>query len=359
MTFAMYRLDIGYVQGMSDLAGPILALMQDLPTSFSSLVGTNTKWDEEYKEMFAFWTFVAFIYRYPGVAVSEEGKQQSMMDFENANLLDNFHSNQAGMKTRLILVTYLLRLLAYEVYTTLSLLEDPPSPQNDNTRDRLTLPSGGGVMGMFWIFKPLLLALKRDLCPDQKQSFENKAKTDDYFEGVWRLWDGVIAGWSVGSHFMDVWICFAMLSVYVFPNIIGSRHKILFQVSAKNPAPSTTSRDPEPQHPILCFEDLLTVMSQLPGTLKASDILRCAQKWSQRLRRRLGYDRTASQPEERVTLVLERCQRDPCFWPSSEIWNDRLVALLETDGQHTISPVRLTVQQAVKKLISTSPDGWI
>uniref|UniRef100_A0AAY4DIA9 Rab-GAP TBC domain-containing protein n=1 Tax=Denticeps clupeoides TaxID=299321 RepID=A0AAY4DIA9_9TELE len=69
MTYCMYDFDLGYVQGMSDLLSPILFVMES--------------------EVDAFWCFVSF------------------MD----QLHDNFEEQMQGMKTQLIQLSTLLRLL--------------------------------------------------------------------------------------------------------------------------------------------------------------------------------------------------------------------------------------------------------
>ncbi|XP_023258762.1 TBC1 domain family member 15-like, partial [Seriola lalandi dorsalis] len=69
MTYCMYDFDLGYVQGMSDLLSPILYVMEN--------------------EVDAFWCFVSF------------------MD----QMHQNFEEQMQGMKTQLIQLSTLLRLL--------------------------------------------------------------------------------------------------------------------------------------------------------------------------------------------------------------------------------------------------------
>ncbi|XP_060779773.1 TBC1 domain family member 15 isoform X2 [Neoarius graeffei] len=115
MTYCMYDFDLGYVQGMSDLLSPILFVMEN--------------------EVDAFWCFVSF------------------MD----QMHENFEEQMQGMKTQLIQLSTLLRLLDLAFWNYLEAQD-----------------SGY----LYFCFRWLLIRFKREL----------------YFQDVLRLWEVMWTG---------------------------------------------------------------------------------------------------------------------------------------------------------------------
>ncbi|KAI8995161.1 rab-GTPase-TBC domain-containing protein [Gaertneriomyces semiglobifer] len=85
VTYSMYNFEIGYVQGMNDLAAPLLAIMQD--------------------ESETFWTFVG------------------IMQFGQKNLEKNFARDQTGMRTQLHRLELLIKFLDPALYLHLQRTE--------------------------------------------------------------------------------------------------------------------------------------------------------------------------------------------------------------------------------------------
>lgn len=90
LTYAMYNFDLGYCQGMSDLASPIVyVMMRDMKSK------DKARWAEVEAE--AFWCFA------------------SLMDW----LEGNFHTDQRGMHAQLVSLRKLLQLLDPQLYAFL------------------------------------------------------------------------------------------------------------------------------------------------------------------------------------------------------------------------------------------------
>lgn len=292
LTYALYRVDIGYVQGMTDIAAPIVATVFE---SVESLKKENPGFlcliygrllDHQDTEALCFWLLVHFLHRH----------QTS----SSAELVMNFHPDQSGMRTRLILTTYLMRVMADEAYHTLALLDDPPTPRAERERRRISPDDGAakaggvGAIGLLWLFKSMLLVLKRDICP---LSTDDLAAGADVMPGattdsslnygrVWRLWDSLLAGWSHESMWMDVWLGFAMIMVYVTPKLLASRSQILDQYRAWEEDESEV---------ISSFEDLLALMSKLSGNVDPILIVQEADRQMRRLRQMILADTPVDQ----------------------------------------------------------------
>jgi len=104
LTYCMYNFDLGYCQGMSDLAAPILVVMQN--------------------EADAFWCFVALMDR----------------------MQSNFHTDQTGMHSQLLALQNLVELLDPEMHKFLG------------ARDSLNF---------FFCFRWVLIQFKREFEFDQ------------------------------------------------------------------------------------------------------------------------------------------------------------------------------------------------
>uniref|UniRef100_A0A8B9L266 TBC1 domain family member 15 n=1 Tax=Astyanax mexicanus TaxID=7994 RepID=A0A8B9L266_ASTMX len=130
MTYCMYDFDLGYVQGMSDLLSPILYVMEN--------------------EVDAFWCFVSF------------------MD----QMHENFEEQMQGMKTQLIQLSTLLRLLDLAFWNYLEAQD-----------------SGY----LYFCFRWLLIRFKREL----------------HFQDVLRLWEVMWTG--LPCHNFHLLVCCAIL----------------------------------------------------------------------------------------------------------------------------------------------------
>jgi TBC1 domain family member 15 len=157
LTYSMYRLDIGYVQGMSDIAS---AIHQMVCTSDNSLLQSD-----EDLESWSFWLFVNYMHPFhdQGPHLFQE------LHYAKVPIVNNFHSDQSGLRCRLILVLYLLRIVEAKFFAALSEMDRIAGSDSSN-----------GATSLFWLFRSLLLNFKRDV---------NDSNGD-----LFRLWDGILAG---------------------------------------------------------------------------------------------------------------------------------------------------------------------
>lgn len=203
-TYALFQLEIGYVQGMNDLASPLLAL-------FDCCDGDNVDTDEEPGMIpwAPFWLFAHMIDsrlgRFSGLLSGKESPP-----VKHFPLLDNFHQNQRGMRTRMILLTYLLRLMEPDFYRSLERMDDTDGGDGNDwsTGSGCTV---GGATSLIWIFRGLLLLWKRELITTISPNAS--AKTSPSFRAVERLWEAYLAGCQLWTPFMDLWLTIAVLKV--------------------------------------------------------------------------------------------------------------------------------------------------
>ena len=230
MTFASYRLDIGYVQGMSDIAA---AIHQNLSSH-----GEGGFMDDEGVESLIFWIFAHFL----------ETHHSSNYEFRGMHaklpLFNNFHLDQGGLRTRLILVLYLMRIIEPEFYEKLDTIDSAVSSMGFSHHTN-------GAKSLFWLFRSILLHFSRDIRSEG--------------EDLMFLWDGMLAGVYCKSVWMDVWVSLAIIVEYVKPE--------LFQFDSFKKSSSE-----EVQSPLDSFEGLLKLMQRLSGTMDARRLLNSASE---------------------------------------------------------------------------------
>lgn len=364
VTLSLYRLDTGYVQGMSDLASPIFAALESFSETSMEMYGIDASENpaeaQDIEESLAFWMLISFLHRHAEVSIPGQSLNESPQTAENHishNLVMNFHSSQKGMRSRLILFTYLTRLLANDVYVTLSLLEDPPSLIPASSKRRPSVSGGGGVMGMLWIFKTLLVCMKRDLCSD---SSLRDGAPDKYFDSVWKLWDGMLVGWARRNLYMDVWLTFGMIMTYIAPTILGSTHRLL----TDGPASSLIDANAGDSEMILSFEDLLMAVSALNGQIDVGKVLHETQTQMQRLKQRINLlpslnclTPSFASDEDQLPIIV-RAEKYDEYWHLNEQWCDRTSNMCTSCENPSTARsgkgdnVRITVYQALKLLNS-------
>ncbi|KAI3661985.1 hypothetical protein MP638_006026 [Amoeboaphelidium occidentale] len=244
MAYSVFHVSLGYVQGMSDIASPILASICPEP-------------ENDYK---AFWIFSHFLI--PFVPRLPAGSQLFEWPNEALPLAKNFHIDQSGMKTRLIMITYLLRILEPAFYEKLR--------QMDSGENKVP---GSGATSLFWLFKSLLLVFKRDV-PE-----------DDDFSSILRLWDAIVVGRWCWSAWMDVWIAVAIVHLYVRPHV---------QAGAVD-----------------TFEGLLKLMQFVSGSIDVLASIKCAKTLMNR------FKSVMEPPSIKLSLGLEIPSSDAY---ANEVW---------------------------------------
>jgi hypothetical protein len=179
LAYAVWHLEIAYVQGMSDLLSPIAAIIANNKSSHDNDDGAEAQ---------AFWMFSTLMHSHRAPTTQPA----------TVNMFTNFLSNQSGMSTRLTLTTYLLRLLDPDTYAALKSIDDETESTN--------------ATSLLWLFRGFLLLFKRELT--------ERTDGERYFDDVWRMWEAMLAGRRIMSAWMEVIIALAMVHLYVRPQVL-------------------------------------------------------------------------------------------------------------------------------------------
>ena len=277
VTYSLYNVEVGYVQGMSDLAAPLLACM----------AGSQVTGLSEETVVLSFWLFVHFLHR-PSAPLP-------------SRLYLDFHMNQSGMRARLILITYLLRILCPTFYRT---LEEMDMMQGDTH-------SAAGLTSLFWLFRGVLTLFKRE-CVENKN-----------YENVLRLWEALFAGASMHP-WMDVWIATSVVYAYVRPRLLQT-------------------------HELDSFDDVLAYMNQLH--IEPHVVLQTCFWLMQSFEKKLSMvqDLPIRPPAKGPAFSW---QPEEKLWIGARPWDDEIQkwSALEQRRRPSVTNLRITMEEALSSL---------
>jgi hypothetical protein len=302
MTYAMFHIEIGYVQGMSDILAPLYAtLVQDRDPE---VVESDAQMDA-----LVFYCFLELMIpsRFP-------------LQLSGASLCANFHVNQSGMRTRLILVTYVIRLTDPQFYRALQDMElEMAVPE-----DEIDAVIGTGATSLLWLFRGILTLFKRELTSDEQP--------DSPYAGLCRVWDYMFA-MRPSMPWIDVWLAVALVHAYIRPRVLLSSEDRLATFEA-----------------LLAYMNSKELAQQLDPEVILDHVHMVETKFDSivdRIEKTAKMKVEASDEEEVPSDLMSMLNG---FWPVDREFDGDVKALAELEsqrGRHHVSQVRISIEQAI------------